>query len=122
MTATRINCDHELTYTAPNSVSCASGTWTQISSVTLGAGKWLVNYGGAFAANNTGYRRIHIGTSSGAGRWSPTQNAVSGGDQTRMNAVGIQQPASATTYHLYAWQNSGSTLGFYGFIQAVRIA
>ena len=106
--------------TAPNAVSCASGSIVSITSVALTQGTWLVIYGGAFASNATGMRRMHLGTNTTMGRYSPTQPATNG-DQTRMNASQIYEATGATTLTLYASQNSGSALQFYGYIQAVRL-
>lgn len=106
---------------APNPVSCTTSTWKSATSVTLSVGKWLVIYGGAFASNSTGHRRIHFGTSTSAGRYSPTMNAVNG-EQSRMNASTLQSVSSETTYSLYAWQNSGGSLDFFGYIKAIKLA
>ena len=106
---------------APDPVSCPNTTWTEVTSVSLEAGMWLVLYGGAFAANATGHRDLFIGTSApGAGRVSPTAVAVTGGEQTRMSSAITYNPGSTTTYKLYARQNSGGALNFWPYIQAVK--
>lgn len=106
--------------TSPSAVNAANNTWVDVASISLEAGTWFVMFGGAFASNATGMRRIHFGVSSSSGRTSPTQPATSG-DQTRMNATLLFTPTATTTYHLYVSQNSGSTLAFYPFVQAVRV-
>lgn len=106
----------------PDAVSCPNNTWTETMSVSLEAGMWIVLYGGSFAANATGHRDLHIGTSApGAGRVSPTAVAVTGGEQTRMNSAITYNPGSTTTYKLYARQNSGGALNFWPYIQAVKV-
>lgn len=104
----------------PDSVNCATTAIQKIADVSLEEGTWIIIYGGAFASNATGMRRMHFGTDTTMGRFSPTQPATNG-DQTRMNATALMTVASTTTYSLYASQNSGSTLAFYGYIRAVKI-
>ena len=106
---------------APDAVSVPSGQWTQICDITLTKGVWSLVFGGAFASNATGYRRIHLGQDTSAGRYSPTTNAVNG-DQTRMNAAQYYLLDADANLKLYASQNSGSTISFYGFIRAVQLA
>lgn len=104
-----------------SAVSCANNTWVEVASVSLEPGVWIVTYGGAFASNATGHRKLYIGTSaSGVGRSSPTAVAVNG-EQTRFSAVTTYAPTSTTTYNLYANQNSGGALNFFPYIQAVKV-
>lgn len=104
----------------PNAVSCTSGSWKEICSVTVPAGVWMFFYGGGFVSNATGYRQMHFGTSLSAGRYSPSYAAASG-DQTRIQGNAMDMPSGNTTYYLWARQNSGTALDFYGWIRAARI-
>lgn len=116
----RLNPGQQPIAVSPNAVACTSGTWKDVCSVTVPAGVWLFLYGGGFVSNATGYRQVHFGTSLSAGRYSPSYAAASG-DQTRIQGSAVDVPTGNTTYHLWARQNSGTALDFYGWIRAARI-
>ena len=117
---TRLNPGQQPIAVSPNAVSCVSGTWKDACQVTVPAGLWLFVYGGGFVTSATGYRQLHFGTTLSAGRYSPSYAAASG-DQTRIQGTAVGVPVGDTTYHLWARQNSGSALDFYGWIRAIRI-
>ena len=126
MTYTRLNPDSGVgTYKSswPNAVTLASGTTTDVTSVSLEAGSWVVAYGGSFASNATGQRSIGLSSSSNVldSRQSVKIQAVGSGE-TRASGAMIMKPTATTSYHLYASQNSGSSLSFYGWVYAVRVA
>lgn len=98
----------------------ASGTWNETVSVTLEPGTWVITFGGQFASNSTGYRSITLDEPGNIGRYTPSQPAVNG-EATRMNAALVRTYRSTTTVKLYALQNSGSSLNFFGYLMAVRV-
>ena len=103
-----------LTYTAGAQLatSLTSGTSTDLRSVSLPAGKYLLIGQASFAANATGNRRLTIGVSSAtiasgiAWEWVPALSGAS----TRINLTGYYEFSATTTVYLVAWQNSGSAL------------
>ena len=121
MSAHRIGPTATPVTASPSAVNCTSGSWATSTSVTLDAGTWLVCYGGAFGTSASGYRQLYFGTSATNGRWTPSAAAASG-DQTRLACSTVVTPTAATTYSLYARQNSGSTLQFHGYVSAIRIS
>lgn len=103
-----------------NSVS--SGTVTQVGSVTLQPGLYIIQYTCQFASNATGYRQcgFSINTSSldGLGiEFRDIRDAVSGA-VTQTEVVGIVEVSASSypngrTFYLLAQQNSGSSLTAY---------
>lgn len=96
------------------------GTWHSVDSISLQKGKYIVIYGAQFESNATGYRGIHFGANSSAGRYSPVLPATSGAI-TKMNATITANPSSTTTYHLYLNQNSGTVLNCYAYTRVIKI-
>lgn len=103
-----------LTYTAGTQLatSLTSATSTDLRSVSLPAGKYLLIGQASFASNATGNRRLTIGVSSAtiasgiAWEWVPALSGAS----TRLNLTGYYEFSATTTVYLVAWQNSGSAL------------
>ena len=103
-----------LTYTAGAQLatSLTSGTSTDLRSVSLPAGKYLLIGQASFASNATGNRRLTIGVNSAtiasgiAWEWVP---AISGAS-TRINLTGYYEFSATTTVYLVAMQSSGSTV------------
>lgn len=103
-------------------VSVANNAVTNICSVELDAGLWILRGNVRFASNATGYRAAIIsqtGTSTDNAAYQTT-NAVSG-TYTFVNVIGIKNPSSTTSYYLNAQQNSGGSLNAIGYLSAVRI-
>ena len=109
--------------------SVATATNTNLTSLSLEAGTWVVTGGVRFPNNSTGYRRMNIATSSGSS-WADVQITPVNGASTQLAYTVIVSPTSTTTYYLNCWQNSGSSLSLaagsgengINFIRAVRIA
>ena len=98
-------------------VSVASGTSTVVGEITLTPGKWVLIYGAEFnPANATGERRLDVGTSGtsapNTSRWSARTNGVSSGYNNKFRTMFLNV-VEETTYYLWGYQNSGSTLTFY---------
>lgn len=108
--------------------SVATGTNTNLCSVSLEAGTWIVTAGVRFPANATGLRRMNIATASGSPNADVQVPAVSGGS-TQMAYTVILSPTSTTTYYLNCYHNAGTTLNLVAggsenglnFIRAIRI-
>ena len=108
---------------SPAAVNVQSGTWTNLCSFTGEANAtYMILYGAAFTTNANGYRQLHIaGTSSSAGRYSPSYAAVSG-EQTRIQASIVYKFTAAGTIYLWARQNSGSQLATYGWMEVIKLS
>lgn len=103
-------------------VSMANSGYTNVTSINLTAGVWVVYANIAWASNATGRRYAYISTASQSTVASRTAscNAVNGG-ATYQNVAGIVSIGSATTFYLVGWQNSGAALNATGYLRAVRI-
>lgn len=108
--------------------SVATGTNTDLCSLSLEAGTWIVTAGVRFPANSTGLRRMNISTASGSANADVQMPAASGGS-TQMAYTVILSPTSTTTYYLNCYHNAGTTLNLVAgggenglnFIRAIRI-
>ena len=114
-----------VTIVEPTSSSLTNAAWVTKANVTLPAGTYMIEYGCAFSANNTGIRRCCL---------SPTQNSdaayVRGAGDSKNAVQGTLTYTSGTaiitlstqrTLYMNARQNSGSSLTVYPWIRAVRI-
>jgi hypothetical protein len=102
-----------VSYANGSAVNVASGTATTVQTITLSAGVWAVQFDAQFASNATGYRGIHLATSSGGGtmdRHSIVQVPAVNGATTRLTFTTFFSLSAETTYYLVAEQDSGSTL------------
>lgn len=107
-------------------VSMANSAYTNICSVSLSAGTWVIEANAQYANNATG-RRIALLSTTSAGssatdlrQTSVTVNANStGGTYIHTGCTSVF--TATTTLYLVGWQSSGSSLSVYGCITAVRI-
>lgn len=115
-------------YSAPvnttNAVNVATGAdFTEIQTMALDAGVWLVYGAVSFAANATGYRQMGLSTSTpiSVSRHEPNQQAAPATSSTNMNMMRVFQLTAAGTVYLLARQTSGSTLAVQGSLQAIKL-
>ena len=107
-------------------VSMANATYTNICSVSLDAGTWIIEANAQFASNATGRRIALLTTTSGGSgatdlrQTGVTANAVNG-TVTYLHTGATKVYTATTTLYLVGYQNSGSALNTYGCITAVRI-
>ena len=114
-------------YASAKSVS--SATNTNLTSISLEAGTWVITGGVRFPNNATGYRRMNISTSNASG-WADVQLPALSGASTQLAYTVVVSPASTTTYYLNCYHNAGVDLNFVAggsenginFLRAVRIA
>ena len=101
-----------------------SGTSTAVRSLTLQAGRYIIWAQTAWGENATGRRNACIGTEStnvNAGAAWAFQGASPAG-QTRQSLSAYVTPATATTYYLVLYQNSGSTLAMSAYgLYAIKL-
>lgn len=116
----------ESQYPTPSAVSVPDSTHTDVASVTLGAGIWLMATKIRFAKNGTGYRYQRLSTTAGSSgsNFSLIMNDTApalADDTTYTQGVDLIVAATEKTYYLKAWQNSGGNLSCTGRIAAIRI-
>lgn len=102
--------------------SLSSGTLTNVGSVKLQPGLYIIQYTCQFASNSTGYRQCGFSTNTtditGYGSaFCDSRYAVSG-STTQTAVVGIVEVSATSypngrTFYLLAQQNSGSALTAY---------
>ncbi|MCR4671996.1 MAG: phage tail protein [Lachnospiraceae bacterium] len=109
-------------------VTLATGTWATYSgdsnmpSLTLSPGSWVISCKAIFSANTSGCRILGIDSSDDHTtidiRIAPSPSAT-----TQVTYSKVVRHTSDTTYYLSAFQNSGSslTLSASSFLKAVRI-
>ena len=108
-------------YTGSGSVSSvATGTYTDVLSVSLPAGTYIVIRGCDFGANATGIRRV--GSNSGSGRYDfANANAVPNGVDTVVQHIQHITVSSQTEIKCTVYQSSGSSLNIWPYMYAIRI-
>lgn len=112
-----------------SSKSINNETATQLCSITLEKGVWMVVGYVRFPANSTGVRRANISTTSGASDLHNQQNA--GGSVMQMQVVySATVTATSQVFYLNAYQSSGTAMtmtagtdsGYINGMVATRIA
>ena len=107
-----------------STTSVADSTWTQVGSLTLAAGTYILCACGSFQSNSSGYRALAISLSSGTttmDRFSWVRCAPATNAYTEVNFCKIQPVATSTTYYLNAYQTSGGALNVTAGLRALRI-
>ena len=107
-------------------VNMATSAYTNICSVSLSAGTWVIEANAQYANNATGRRIVLLTTTSaGSSATDLRQTSVSvntnstGGTYIHTGCTKVF--TATTTLYLVGWQNSGGNLSVYGCITAVRI-
>jgi len=103
-------------------VSSGSDNFTQLQTIDLPAGVWLITAGASFGNNANGYRQIGLtnADSISVDRLSPTAAAVNGSG-TGMSLMRVFYLASAGTIYLWGRHNAGAALSVYPYMQAVQL-
>lgn len=103
-------------------VSCVNTGWTNVTSITVDAGTWVVSANLNYANNSTGRRVASISTTSGSyDSMCADQRPPTSGAATWMNLCRVLTTSTSKTVYLTAWQNSGAALNATGYLRAVRI-
>ena len=113
-------------YQTPSAVNVATSTYTDVASVTLGVGKWILLLSIRFAKNATGYRYCRLSSTSGnsGSNFSMSANDMRpafADEVTFTKSFDLVTNSAQRTLYLQAWQNSGSTLSCLGRIIAIQI-
>ena len=117
-----------LTSNLASSKNIASSTWTNVVSIDLTPGTWMITARCRFSSNASGYRCANI-TQTSAGSGIQILLPPASGNSTQLAFTKIVAPTANTTYYLNAYQTSGSQLsmaagsdGEINALVAVRIA
>lgn len=113
-------------YPTPSAVSVPTSTFTDVASVTLGVGVWVLIAKIRFAKNGTGYRYQRLSTTAGSSgsNFSMAMNdsvVAFADDYVFTQGVDLAVATTEKTYYLKAWQNSGGNLDCTGRLIAIRI-
>lgn len=102
--------------------SVASNSNTDVASIHLPAGTWIVWGKVEFPANSSGRRAVKLSTTSQEpdNVMSTTNRNASSSGTTQISTSRCFTLASAGTVYLVGWQNSGSSLSCIGDIEATR--
>ena len=109
---------------SPNGITAADSTVTNLESITLEQGMYVLQGVASFGTNANGYRQIGFGTnasSSNADRYLITKVGANPNDTTVVSLTSPLEITSQTTYYLNCYQNSGSSLTVTGGIRCVQI-
>ena len=107
--------------TTPSAVTVNKNSLTEIATLDLSVGYWIVSFAARFASNASGYRYMESGGITGiiSAASSPAVN----GDYTILTSTYPCHLSSATTVTLKVKHNNGpDTLNVTGRIYAVRVA
>lgn len=113
------------TATDSATVSVSRATITNLCSVSLAAGVWVVSFSAKFAADSTGTRRqMRLYTSA----TNCSQNADSAviavpvsGNSTILSRSMVLTPSATTTYYLNCYHDATSAVSVDGDIQAAKV-
>lgn len=109
--------------TESGSVNVASASGTEVGSITLNKGKYVILGGIDWATNSTGFRQVAFAANRDPSRDAGVcQPACASPKETYQQIVSFRDiQTDNTEIKLYGWQDSGSTLGAYAFIYAIKI-
>lgn len=105
-------------------ISVDNATITDLGSVALTAGKWLLIATIDWAPNGTGYRQIAFGSGLNPARNSATTTPAIAdtGKETYHQVSRVYEVVSTETVTLYGYQTSGAALVAHPYIKAIKIS
>lgn len=109
-----------------SNVSVATSTNKSLGSLTLEAGKWVVEYGTSYSSASSGIACTFLFTSKDVGanaywyRATCVQTAVSGSNTWHQGSTILNLTASTTVY-LTVWHNTGSAKNCQGQMRAIKV-
>lgn len=109
-----------------SNVSVATSTDKSLGSLTLEAGKWVVEYGTFFSSASSGIACTYLYTSKDTAassywyRATCVQTAVSGSNTWHQGSTILNLTASTTVY-LTVWHNTGSAKNCQGQMRAIKV-
>lgn len=105
------------------SVPSGTSTGTDITSLTLSPGKWIISGRIGYDGNATGNRWLCISTTSKTSSIQVSSPACTGGSYTFLSHTLFANITASTTYYLVGMQNSGSALNARttSYLSAIKI-
>lgn len=106
-----------------SNVNVSTGSRTQLATISLSAGYYLVIIG-CYCADASGGGREWIFTDATAANASLARLSsvrIPGGVAEYVTTITSIAPTATTTYRVHGWQNSGSTLAMSAYIRAFKI-
>ena len=110
------------TTTQYDDISVSNDTVTNLGSVQLPAGRYLLIGVVEYPSNSTGYRRLGISTSSSSmhkDRYSVTSVSPASGVVTQLQVINFVKVTETTTFYLNTRHTAGSTLTVSGGIEVI---
>lgn len=104
-----------------NSFSTPSGTITEVASVELSKGKWIVVGCIDWEANSSGYRQLSIGSATNPGRQHGCTTLPTSSPKQTYQQLTKLISTNGETITFYALQDSGSTLMAYPYAYAMKV-
>ena len=109
-----------------SNVSVATSTDKSLGSLTLEAGKWVVEYGASYSSASSGIACTYLFTSKDVGanaywyRATCVQTSVSGSNTWHQGST-ILNLSATTTIYLTVWHNTGSAKNCTGQMRAIKV-
>jgi len=106
-----------------SSIAVDTSTYTNLASVTLTTGRWLIFYGGQWNVNATGTRWMNLNR-DGDGPPGTTRYAIiNAGTGSLINEtrVAIYDVTGEETIYLWGWQDSGTIINCFPVLTAMLI-
>lgn len=100
-----------------SAVSVAASTATDLGSITLQPGYWILVVSASFASNSTGNRNIRLASTSEGSAMNDRANVqirASTSAQTRIQLVYTVKLTTATTFYVVAYHNGSAALNVTG--------
>lgn len=114
-----------VTDNTPSAFSIPNNAWTELASITLDAGTYIIVGYCNYTSNATGHRRIVCSTTSGANtqfvRGALSSGNALNGMASDENFTVIATLSATTTLYLNGYQNSGGSLSVNPRLTAMRI-
>lgn len=115
-----------MTQSLSAAVSVPSGTATNLVSITLPTGMWVVVGAINYLGNSNGYRTAQLGTAAASSNMGMVELPAAQSANTRLQITAIASVTAASqTIYLNTQQNSGSAINVNAsttYITAVQIA
>lgn len=109
---------------ASKSIASATSGWTNLDSITLPPGLYIVTFYARFTANANGWRQLCLSKTQTGGQLHDLAYAITpavNGTYSCVRGTFAYLVDTETTYYLNVSQNSGATLTVTPRIQAIRI-
>ena len=108
--------------TISGTVSCANNTVTEVGSITLNIGRYLIIACIDWGTNATGFRQVSFGNSINPARNGATTTSACNGKETYNQVLEFLTVVSdSTVVKVYGWQDSGGSLNAFPYIYAMKI-